>query len=160
MTMTDAWYDLLTCAHYLGYHTVDAMSYEFDEAQPFTLVTSNKKEVEEIRQTLGGPPRAAVWVIEGRHGSTGVTYLLREVFHPTTVRLAGGQDAPGARKKFHYRLEGHGTEFGETFDLGRFDWFPAFMADNGNFGFGLRVLRDQDVKDVFIELARPFYKKA
>ena len=27
--------------HYLGYHTKDTMEYEFDQADPFTLVTSN-----------------------------------------------------------------------------------------------------------------------
>ena len=64
MTMTDAWFTLLKCTHYLGYHTVNAMSYQFDEAEPFTLVTSNKKESEEIRLTLDSPPSVAVWVIE------------------------------------------------------------------------------------------------
>ena len=104
MTITDAWFTLLKCTHYLGYHTKGAMSYEFDEAEPFTLVTSNRKEAEEISLTLDGPPRVAIWVIEGRHGPQGVTYLLREVFHPDSVDPAERQDSPGARKKFDYLL--------------------------------------------------------
>lgn len=38
--MTDDWYRLLRAAHYLGYHTRPAMSYDFDQARDFSLVLS------------------------------------------------------------------------------------------------------------------------
>jgi len=77
--MTDDWYRLLRAAHYLGYHTRPAMSYDFDQARDFSLVTSNAKEVKDAQDLLkrGTGMEAAIWVIEGLHGSTGTEDLLR-----------------------------------------------------------------------------------
>ena len=157
--MTDEWYRLLRAAHYLGYHTRPAMSYDFDQAQDFSLVTSNAREVREAQELLkrGTGMEAAIWVIEGLHVSGGTEYYLREVFHPTSIAPANPGDAPGARKKLDWRLEGVGKPFGRELRLNGHGWFPAFLQDNGNFGFGLRILRDQDVKDEFLRLARPYF---
>nr|RIY15114.1 hypothetical protein D3W47_04215 [Deinococcus sp. RM] len=157
--MTDDWYRLLRASHYLGYHTRPAMSYDFDQARDFSLVTSNAKEVKDAQDLLkrGTGMEAAIWVIEGLHGSTGTEYYLREVFHPTSIAPAHPGDAPGARKKFDWRLNGAGQRFSRDVRLDHHPWFPAFLEDNGNFGFGLRFLRDQDVKDEFLKLARPYF---
>ncbi|QLG10893.1 hypothetical protein HLB42_09005 [Deinococcus sp. D7000] len=161
--MREDWYRLLSGVHYLGYHTFDAMSYNFDDAQDFSLVTSNQKEVKEALELLrgGGMRQAAIWVIEGHRKSSGTQYYLREVFHPTTIEPANPADSPGARKKFDWRLDGkgQGQSFGRDLRLNGCDWFPAFLEDNGNFGFGLRALRDQDVKDEFLRLARPHFEE-
>jgi hypothetical protein len=153
------WYKLLLSAHYLGYHTQPAMSYHFDKAQDFSLVTSNPKEVKEAQELLkrGTGMEAAIWVIEGLHTPAGTEYYLREVFHPNSIAPAHPGDAPGARKKFDWRLNGVGQRFGRDLRLDGHDWFPAFMDDNGNFGFGLRTLRDQDVKEEFLKMARPYF---
>ncbi|TSA82136.1 hypothetical protein FNU79_14050 [Deinococcus detaillensis] len=50
--MKEDWYKLLRSAHYLGYHTQPAMSYHFDQAQDFSLVTSNAGEVKEAQELL------------------------------------------------------------------------------------------------------------
>lgn len=157
--MRDDWFKLLRSAHYLGYHTRPTMSYHFDQAQDFSLVTSNAKEVKEAQELLkrGTGMEAAIWVIEGLHAPAGTEYYLREVFHPTSIAPANPSDAPGARKKFNWRLNGVGQSFGRDLRLDGHDWFPAFLEDNGNFGFGLRTLRDQDVKDEFLKLARSYF---
>lgn len=157
--MREDWYDLLRSVHYLGYHTKPAMSYGFDDAQPFSLVTSNKQEVKIARDLLEGQGtmQAAIWVIEGEHAGRDTRYFLREVFHPTDIQPAHPEDHPGARKKYEWRLDGHGQAFGRDLPLNDLPWFPAFQEDNGNFGFGLRVLRDLEVKENFLEMARPYY---
>lgn len=159
--MRDDWYKLLSGVHYLGYHTREAMSYTFDTAQDFSLVTSNQKEVKEAQELRdrGEMRQAAIWVIEGHREPLGTQYYLREVFHPTTIEPANPADSPGARKKFDWRLDGEGQSFGRDLQLNGCDWFPAFLEDNGNFGFGLRALRDQDVKDEFLKLARPYFEQ-
>ena len=127
--MREDWYRLLGSVHYLGYHTQPAMSYTLDEAVPFSLVTSNSAEAKTAQELLknGGSMQAAIWVIEG------------------------------ARKSYEWTLSGTGQEFGRAICLNPQPWFAAFRDDNGNFGFGLRVLRDRDVRDAFTELARPFF---
>lgn len=157
--MTDDWYKLLRSVHYLGYHTRNTMSYDFDQAQDFSLATRNAAEVKEAQALLkrASGMEAAIWVIEGLHGSTGTDYYLREVFHPTSIVPAHPGDTPGARKKFDWRLNGAGQRFGRDLRLDHHPWFPAFLQDNGNFGFGLRLLRDQDVKEEFLKLARPYF---
>lgn len=159
--MRDDWYSLLRGVHYLGYHTELAMSYSFDRARPFSLVTSNKQEVRVAHDLLKaeGAVQAAIWAIEGDHLGRDTRYFLREVFHPEDIVPAHPADHPGARKKYEWRLTGHGQAFGRQLRLDDLPWFPAFREDNGNFGFGLRVLRDPDVKDSFLEMARPLYKE-
>lgn len=153
---------LLRSVHYLGYHTKPAMSYTFDEARPFSLVTSNDKEVKEARALLkrDSGMEAAIWVIEGVHSKfvgTPVQYYLREVFHPRSIAKAQRADYDGAKKDYNWRLEGVGKGFGRDLHLIDLPWFPAFREDNGEFGFGLRILRDQDVKAEFLEMARPYF---
>lgn len=157
--MTKEWYHLLRSVHYLGYHTRPAMSYEFDTAMPFSLVTSNQAEVKMARELLKGQGsmQAAIWVIEGVHGGPKAQHYLREVFHPTQIVSAVPRDYAGAKKNYKWTLTGVGQEFGRDIHLNSLSWFPAFFDENGNFGFGLRVLQDQDVKDEFIEFARPYF---
>ena len=160
--MSQQWYRLLRGVHYLGYHTRDTMSYSYDDALDFTLVTSNAKEIKEIEGLLqrGGTMDSVIWVIEGVHTGQGTAYYLREVFFPREISQALPEHYSGARKKFEYTLDGKGDgqSFGETIRLNALSWFPAFLEDNGNFGFGLRLLRDQDVKQHFQEMAKVFFK--
>lgn len=160
--MREDWYRLLRSVHYLGYHTEPAMSYGFDYARPFSLVTSNKQEVMMAQGLLKaeGAMQAAIWVIEGDHAGRDTRYFLREVFHPRDIKPAHPEDHPGARKKYEWLLTGHGQAFGRKLPLDDLPWFPEFRDDNGNFGFGLRILRDPDVKERFLEMARPFYAYA
>ncbi|SMB94168.1 hypothetical protein SAMN00790413_02273 [Deinococcus hopiensis KR-140] len=165
--MSDAWYHLLRCVHYLGYHTADTMSYTFDRARLFTLVTSNEAEVREIEGLLkeSGKPKArdaAIWVIEGRAEGNATVYRLREVFHPREVTLAQPEHTPGAKKKFVYSLDGKGAgkDLGESLVLNGRPWFKAFFEESGRFGFGLDHLRNPEVKEHFLELVRPFYQES
>ena len=161
--MSDAWYRLLRSVHYLGYHTKPAMSYDFEEARPFSLVTSNEAEVKMARELLKGQGsmQAAIWVIEGaqseKRGGSATDYYLREVFHPTQIVQAVPENYPGAKKTYDWTLTGTGQEFGRDVRLNDLPWFPEFFDKNGNFGFGLRVLKDQDVRDTFIEFARLYF---
>lgn len=54
--------------HYLGYHTVETMGYEFDDedVQPFTLVISNAKEADDVSCWSDASKNGFIWVIEGR----------------------------------------------------------------------------------------------
>ncbi|MFC4640054.1 hypothetical protein [Deinococcus hohokamensis] len=162
--MTEDWYRLLKCFHYLGYHTKEVMSYSFDNALAYSLVTSNDVEVREIRSFFPreGQPRrqdAAIWVIEGLADRGSTIYRLREVFHPRQITRADRSHYSGASRDFIYTLDGVGTSFGEGLVLNGLSWFDPFLKKNGNFGFGLDHLRDAEVKQHFLDLARPFFRK-
>ena len=144
--------------HYLGYHTRDTMSYEFDDAQPFTLVTSNLTEADRVSSSRDILQNGFVWVIEGRKDGNKRRFYLREVFRPDKkFETAGEADYSGAKKKFFYRLSGTGLEFEEQFPLNDEPWFPAFKKSNGNFGFGLRILKDEEVKAHFLIYAAKYF---
>lgn len=152
-------YDLLKGIHYLGYHTYETMRYSFETTRPFTLVTSNVKEVKECVDEYKG--RTYIWVIvagEDKYGQS--AYLLREVFKPHDYEPAHPGHYAGAKKTFKLAIDGkdEGYELGEGIDLKQFSWFNKFFEENGRFGFGLRLLKDEAVKAEFIRLAEPFIR--
>lgn len=164
--MSDDWYRLLRSVHYLGYHSTAAMSYGFDEARKFTLVTSNEAEVKEIGALLqqGGRTEAAIWVIEGQPPQVRgerTEYYLREVFHPRRIEKAEPEHYAGARKRYEFSLTGEndGHEFERPILLNDEPWFQAFFEDNGRFAFGLRRLRDSTVKEHFLQLVRQDFEE-
>lgn len=145
--------------HYLGYHTVDTMGYEFydEDVQPFTLVTSNQKEADAVSCWSDWSKNGFIWVIEGRKapGIRSRQYFLQEIFQPyKPKRPAVPQDYAGAKKDFEWQLEGVGIPFEDKILLNDLPWFPDFKKRNGSFGFGLRLLRDEAVKAEFIRLAQ------
>ena len=146
--------------HYLGYHTVDTMKYEFDEAEPFTLVTSNAEEADNVSCWSDSSKNGFIWVIEGRKvkGKRQRQYYLREVFRPKRKAEKLEGYLVGDKKKFDYLLEGYGVEFGDEILLSDLPWFADFKKQNGSFGFGLRLLRDPAVKAEFLRLATPFFQ--
>lgn len=143
--------------HYLGYHTRDTMSYGFEEAEPFTLVTSNEHEALAVSYHGDPSKNGFIWVIEGRKVKGKNQYYLQEVFRPTQ-KCVRAEEAhySGAKKKFDYALEGTGIDFRSTILLNDLTWFANFRKKNGNFGFGLRLLRDPAIKAEFLQLARDF----
>ena len=143
--------------HYLGYHTKDTMSYEFVETEDFTLVTSNEDEANEASYRKDPTKNAFVWFIEGRKIKSKRYYYLQEVFRPTqkAEKAKEGYYA-GAKKKFDYYIEGEGIAFRDAIPLDNLPWFADFKKRNGNFGFGLRLLRDEAVKSEFLRLTREF----
>ncbi|WP_135229465.1 hypothetical protein [Deinococcus fonticola] len=143
--------------HYLGYHTKDTMEYSFDQAESFTLVTSNAKEADDVSCWSDSSRNGFIWVIEGRKVGSRRKYYLREVFRPTSKaeRLEGY--FVGNKKKFDYLLEGEGVEFGDEFLLNDLPWFADFKKQNGSFGFGLRLLRDERIKTEFLRMASQFF---
>lgn len=145
--------------HYLGYHTKDTMEYEFDQADPFTLVTSNADEADSVSCWSDSSKNGFIWVIEGRKikGVRQRQYYLREVFRPTQKAEKLEGYFVGNKKKFDYFIEGDGIEFGDTILLNDLPWFAEFKKQNGSFGFGLRLLRDETVKSEFLRLARQFF---
>lgn len=157
--MRPEWYELLKGVHYIGYHTERTMSYHYDEAQDFTLATTNQSEVREIQDLIKrGGMKAVIWVIEGWLNNDGYTeYYLREVFHPRSIRRAIRDDTLGAKKKFEYIVEGHGQSFKDGVLLNNHNWFYDFLEENGNFGFGLDNLRSEKAKSSFLDIARPFF---
>ncbi|MBX8466816.1 hypothetical protein [Deinococcus sp. RIT780] len=139
--------------HYLGYHTVDTMEYGFDEAEPFTLVTSNAKEADDVSCWSDYSKNGFIWVIEGVKEGRLRRYYLREVFQPTRKAEKLEGYFVGKTKKFDYLLEGEGVKFDPGILLNNLPWFPEFKKRNGSFGFGLRILADESVKAELIDLA-------
>jgi hypothetical protein len=153
--------DSVRTEHCLGYHTKGTMSYEFDKAEKFTLVTSNEDEAYEVSYRRDASKNGFIWVIEGRKVKGKTQYYLQEVFRPTQrCTKAEKYHYSGAKKKFDYTLEGVGVDFKNSILLNDLPWFPEFKKRNGNFGFGLRLLRDDAVKIEFLRLAREFLVKA
>lgn len=145
--------------HYLGYHTKETMSYDFydPKVKRFTLVTSNEDEASEVSYRKDYTKNGFVWVIEGRKEGRKTLYYLQEVFRPTRKAEKAVQGYyVGAKKKFDYYLEGDGIDFRDAYLLNDLPWFPNFKKRNGNFGFGLRLLRDETVKTEFIRLTTEF----
>lgn len=145
------------------------MTYAFDRAKDFTLLTANEQEVREIQEFIRAADfdrrDAAIWVIEGdssdRIGRHQV-YRLREVFHPRAIRKATPNHSPGAKRTFRYLLQGDassGQRFTPGFVLNREPWFEAFFELNGNFAFGLDHLRDPEVVTAFREIVRSSFHK-
>lgn len=155
-------FDLLRGVHYLGYHSYETMNYNYESARPFTLVTSNVKEAKECVDEYRG--RAFIWVIAADEDKGGESiYLLRGVFKPLKYEVATPEHYAGAKKKFQLGIEseeGEGYEFGEGINIKQFEWFNDFFENNGRFGFGLRLLRDQNVKSEFIRLSLSFIRPA
>lgn len=142
--------------HYLGYHTIDTMEYDFEEAEPFTLVTSNAKEADDVSLWSDCSKNGFIWVIEGRKEGRSKKYYLREVFQPTRKAEKLEGYFVGKTKKFDYLIEGDGLEFGSGILLNDLPWFPEFKKRNGSFGFGLRILSDETIKAELIALAQQF----
>lgn len=142
--------------HYLGYHTIDTMGYDFDDpdVQPFTLVTSNATEADDVSCWTDTNRNGFIWVIEGRKERSKRKYYLREVFRPTQKAKKLDAYFVGDKKKFDYWLEGEGVEFGDEILLNDLPWFPEFKKKNGSFGFGLRMLKDEAIKTEFLRLAQ------
>jgi len=144
--------------HFLGYHTKNAMSYDFDDADEFTLVTSNEDEASEVSYRKDPSKNGFVWVIEGRKVKGRTEYYLREVFRPIKkCEKAEEGHYAGAKKKFDYTIEGDGVSFGDKIPLNEMPWFDDFKKRNGNFGFGLRALRDEKVKAEFLRLVSDYF---
>ena len=141
--------------HYLGYHTAGTMSYEFDDAQQFTLVTSNATEADDVSNSRDPSKNGFIWVIEGYKQGSQKYYYLREVFRPTKkFEAAEDKHYAGAKKKFYYTLSGEGLDFERKFLLNDEPWFLEFKKRNGNFAFGLRVLADDQIKAHFLDFAK------
>lgn len=139
--------------HYLGYHTIDTMSYAFDRAETFTLVTSNENEALEVSFHSDPSRNGFIWVIEGRKEKGKRIYYLREIFKPSSkASAARAENYEGAKKKFQYKLSGEGKEFSPGIILNDEEWFSEFKRRNGNFGFGLRKLTDADIVSSLIEI--------
>lgn len=143
--------------HYLGYHTRDTMSYDFHQAKAFTLVTSNEDEALAVSYHNDPSKNGFIWVIEGRKVKGRIQYYLQEVFRPAQkCTRANESHYSGAKKKFDYTLEGAGIPFRSTILLNDLPWFADFKKKSGNFGFGLRLLRDPAIKAEFLRLARDY----
>lgn len=145
--------------HYLGYHSEKTMSYGFEKAERYTLVTSNLKEADDVSCWSDHKRNGYIWVIEGRKipKVRHIQYYLREVFQPyKTKEPAVPENYSGAKKDFDWLVVGDGVPFiplDNGILLNNESWFAKFKEDNGRFGYGLRILRDEAIKQEFLRLA-------
>jgi hypothetical protein len=101
------------------------MGYSFDEAMPFSVVTS--KSVERLKGER-------IWSISGEGKPR--RYFLRDTW---IVQECGRSE----QSHFHNFAMGHGETFDPPVQLGELPWFASFLKSQGNFSLGLQQIRDE-----------------
>lgn len=131
--------------HFLAYHSVARMGYEYPLNGELRFFTTKRKAASAAKDQL-------VWVVEGMRERGQSQYALCGVYLVTDVEEGGQGD-----------FSIHGVALWESevpLELQALEWFPEFLRRNANFSLGFREINDRRAIDAFLNVAGADLKQA
>lgn len=131
--------------HYVAFHKVD-------EHGEYKMVGGYRHLSRFGRKRLENTIGQTVWVISGTKTSSGTIYKLCSTYTPEQVQDEGG----GTFCVFGRQ----GKTFKPHIELNEYSWFESLLEQQGNFAFGMNIIKDEEVIKGLMQLAEQSPKLA